>query len=438
MKRFIEKKLLEWKESSRRKPLIIRGARQVGKTYSIQKFGKSSFLNLHTVDLEKRKNLHTVFEGDLNPERIISELEIFLNKKITPGKSLLFFDEIQSCPRAIMALRYLYEELPELHVIAAGSLLEFSMSDISFPVGRTQFLDMYPLTFPEYLTAIGREEAANIVLSKPKPVSQSIHRLLLDELKKYFFIGGMPESIKVYVDSKSLNESFLVHRELCESFRHDFSKYTPRIGMECLDSVLTGTARHVGQQIIYTHLTDLCTHPTVKKAFHTLCKARVISKVSSASPAGLPLKATARSKRFKAILVDIGLWQHLNEIDIAKEYLRADLLSIYQGAMAEQFVGQEILAAQNSSLYYWSRSAKSSTAEVDYLAVIDGKIVPVEVKSGPSGRLRSLHLLLDTFQNCPFGVIFSSAPFSQLEKQKLKFIPLYYVYSMTKGSYETS
>jgi predicted AAA+ superfamily ATPase len=146
------------------------------------------------------------------------------------------------------------------------------------------------------------------------------------------------------------------------------------------------------------------------------------------------LKATALSKRFKAILVDIGLWQHLNEIDIAKEYPRADLLSIYQGAMAEQFVGQEILAAQNSSLYYWSRSAKSSTAEVDYLAAIDGKILPVEVKSGPSGRLRSLHLLLDTFQNCPFGVIFSSAPFSELEKQKLKFIPLYYVYSMTMGS----
>jgi len=431
MKRFIEKRLLEWKDSARRKPLIVRGARQVGKTYSIQKFGRSLFSNLLTADLEKWRNVHGVFEGDLNPERIISELEIFLNEKITPGKSLLFFDEIQSCPRAIMALRYLYEELPELHVIAAGSLLEFSMSDISFPVGRIQFLDMYPLTFPEYLTAIGREEAANIVLSKPKAVSDSIHRLLLDELKKYCFIGGMPESVKGYVESKSLKESFLVHKELCESFRHDFSKYTPRMGTDCLDSVLTGTARHVGQQIIYTHLTDLCTHPTVKKAFYTLCKARVISKVTSASPAGLPLEAAALSKRFKAILVDIGLWQHLNGIDIAKEYPKADLLSIYQGAMAEQYVGQEILAAQNSSLYYWSRSAKGSTAEVDYLAVIDGKIIPVEVKSGPSGRLRSLHLLLDTFQNCPFGVIFSSAPFSELEKQKLKFIPLYYVYSMT-------
>ncbi len=432
MKRFIEESLLEWKKSARRKPLIVRGARQVGKTYSIQKFGRSFFPRLITVDLEKERNLHGVFEVDLNPTRIISELEIFLNTKITPTESLLFIDEIQSCPRAIMALRYFYEEIPELHVIAAGSLMEFSMKDISFPVGRIQFLDMNPLTFPEYLIAVGREEAANIVLSKPKSVSDPLHRLLLDELKKYCFIGGMPESVKVYIDSKSLKGSFLVHRELNESFRHDFSKYTPRIGIDCLDSVLTGAARHVGQQIIYTHLTDLCTHPTVKKAFHTLCKARLISKVSSASPAGLPLKATASSKRFKAIMVDIGLWQHLNGIDVAKEYPKSDLLSIHQGAMAEQYVGQEILAAQNSSLYYWSRSVKGSTAEVDYLAVIDGKIVPIEVKSGPAGRLRSLHLLLNTFQNCPFGIIFSSAPFSELKDQKLKFIPLYYAYSMMK------
>ncbi|MBW1829479.1 MAG: ATP-binding protein [Deltaproteobacteria bacterium] len=434
MKRFIEERLLEWKNSTRRKPLLVRGARQVGKTYSIQKFGRSMFTNLVTVDLEKERKLHGIFEADLNSDRIISELEIVLNEEITPNKSLLFIDEIQSCPRAIMALRYFYEEIPDLHVIAAGSLLEFSMSDISFPVGRIQFLDMTPLTFPEYLLAIGREEAANIVSSKPKAVSGSIHRILLDELKIFCFVGGMPESVKVYVESKSLKESFSVHKELCESFRHDFSKYTPRIGTDCIDSVLTGTAQHVGQQIIYTHLTDMCTHPTVKKAFHTLCKARVINMVSSASPAGLPLKATASSKRFKAIIVDIGLWQHLNGIDVAKEYPKTDLLTIYQGAMAEQFVGQEILAAQNSSLYYWARSAKGSTAEVDYLAAIDGKVVPVEVKSGSAGRLRSLHLLLNTYQNCPFGLIFSSAPFSVLKEQRLIFVPLYYAYSMTKGA----
>ncbi|MFC2141853.1 ATP-binding protein [Acidobacteriota bacterium] len=434
MKRFIEAELLEWKNSVRRKPLIVRGARQVGKTYSIQKFGKSMFNNLVTIDLERERNLHSIFEADLNADRILSELEVVTNEKITPKKSLLFIDEIQSCPRAIMALRYFYEEIPDLHVIAAGSLLEFSMSDISFPVGRIQFLDMNPLTFPEYLMAIGRNEAADIVLSPPKAVSESIHNLLLDELKIFCFIGGMPESVKVYVELKSLKESFSVHKELCDSFRHDFSKYTPRIGTDCVDSVLTGTAQHLGKQIIYSHLTEMCTHPTIKKAFHTLCKARVINKVSSASPAGLPFKTTASSKRFKATMVDIGLWQHLSGMDVANEYPKIDLLTVYRGAMAEQFVGQEIFAAQNSSLYYWARSAKGSTAEVDYLAAIDGKVVPVEVKSGPSGRLRSLHLLLNTYRNCPFGLIFSSAPYSVLKEQRLKFVPLYYAYSMTKSA----
>jgi predicted AAA+ superfamily ATPase len=308
------------------------------------------------------------------------------------------------------------------------------MSDISFPVGRIQFLDMTPLAFPEYLLAIGREEAADIVLSEPKAVSDSIHRLLLDELRKYCFMGGMPESIKVYVESKSLRESFSVHRELCESFRHDFSKYAPRTGSNILDSVLTGAARHVGQQIIYTHLTDTSSQPTIKKAFDTLCKARVITKVSSANPGGLPLEATTSLKRQKAIIVDIGLWQHLIGMDVSMEYPKSDLLSIYQGAMAEQLVGQEILAAQNSSLFYWARSAKSSTAEVDYLVIIEGKVVPVEVKSGPAGRLRSLHLLLKTFQNCPYGLVFSSAPFSVLKEHRLKFVPLYYAYSMTKNN----
>lgn len=435
MQRFIENKLFEWKNSGRRKPLIVRGARQVGKTYSIQKFGKKYFNNLLTVDLEKNRDWHGIFSGNLDPHRIISELEIFLNEKIIPGKSLLFFDEIQSCPRAIMALRYFYESIPELHVVAAGSLLEFVMSEISFPVGRIQFLDMYPMTFVEYLLAKGRDETADVVMSKPKPISDPVHKLLLDELKKYCFVGGMPESVKVYVDSKSLKESFLVHQELCDSFRNDFSKYHPRVNRNCLDSVLTGVARHVGQQTIYTHLAEGYTHPTIKKAFETLCMARAVHKVSSASPSGLPLGASVSSRKFKAIMVDSGIWQNLCGITVVKEYSKTDLLSVYQGAMAEQFVGQELMVSQNSDLYYWAREARSSTAEVDYLTVIGGKIVPIEIKSGSAGRLRSLHLLLKSYQNCPFGIVFSSAPFSEMPDQKIKFFPLYFAFSAIKYNY---
>ena len=183
---------------------------------------------INMVDLEKNRDWHTIFSGNLDARKILAELEIFLNAKVTPGSTLLFLDEIQSCPRAIMSLRYFYEQMPELHVIAAGSLLDFVMFEIPFPVGRVQFLDMFPLNFAEYLMAIGRDEAAKIIMSEPQSVSPPIHKLLLDELKIYCFIGGMPESVKTYSGSRSLKESFLVHRELCSSFRHDFSKYAPR------------------------------------------------------------------------------------------------------------------------------------------------------------------------------------------------------------------
>ncbi len=432
MKRFIENELLQWKESSRRKPLIVRGARQVGKTYSIHKFGKKFFDNLVMVDLEKNRDWHIIFSGNLDARKILAELEIFLNVKITPGSTLLFLDEIQSCPRAIMSLRYFYEQIPELHVIAAGSLLDFAMFEIPFPVGRVQFLDMFPLNFAEYLMAIGRDEAAKIIMSEPQSVSPPIHKLLLDELKIYCFIGGMPESVKTYSGSRSLKESFLVHRELCSSFRHDFSKYAPRADPHCLDAVLAGIARYVGQQIIYTRLAEGFTHPTIKKAFDTLCMARVATKIPSASPSGLPLGASSNLRKFKAYMVDIGIWQHLCGINVEKEYQKSDLLSIYQGAMAEQFVAQEIMSSKNSELYYWARQARNSTAEVDFLTVIGGDIVPIEVKSGAAGRLRSLHLLLESYPNCPYGIVFSSAPYSELPEQKLKFIPLYYSYSVAE------
>jgi hypothetical protein len=167
--------LLEWRDSHRRKPLIVQGARQVGKTYSVRQFGQANFEQLAAIDLERNRNLHTVFSRDLDPRRILAELEIFLDVKITPGKTLLFLDEIQSCPSALMALRYFHEEYPDLHVVAAGSLLEFAMSEVSFPAGRMQFLDMHPMTFVEYLWAIGKKQAAEAVLSRTRPVAESTH-----------------------------------------------------------------------------------------------------------------------------------------------------------------------------------------------------------------------------------------------------------------------
>ena len=227
MKRNIDNELRKWKSRIRRKPLILRGARQVGKTYSVKKFG-GSFDSFALVDLEKKPELHKIFSGDLSAPRLVADLEVMSGMKIIPGKTLLFLDEIQACPRAVTALRYFYEEMPDLHVVAAGSLLEFALKDISFPVGRIQFLHLYPLCFAEYLSAIGNEIAAGYVRSRPCLLSPAVHTTLCDELRRYFFVGGMPECVKAYVDSGSLQESFEVQAEIIETYRFDFAKYAPR------------------------------------------------------------------------------------------------------------------------------------------------------------------------------------------------------------------
>jgi len=298
LKRFIERQLLEWKNNPRRKPLIVRGARQVGKTYSVKEFGRRHFETVASVDLERNPDWHKIFAGNLNARRVCSELEIVLNLKIVPGKTLLFFDEIQACPRAIMALRYFYEEMSSLHVIAAGSLLEFAMATISFPVGRVQFLYLHPLCFAEYLQATSHGEAAEIVLGQPKSVSPAIHNLLLEEVRKYFFIGGMPESVRAYSESGSLRESFRVQEEIVETYRLDFAKYAPRADKHCLNSVLSGVARFAGEQIKYARLAEGFSNPTLKKAFELLVLAGLVKKIPAVNPRGLPLEAAADDKIF--------------------------------------------------------------------------------------------------------------------------------------------
>jgi len=432
MLRFIDNDLRRWQESTRRKPLILRGARQVGKTWSLKEFGKSRFESLALVDLERNQPLRKLFDGDLKVTRICSDLEVILQQKITPGKTLLFFDEIQACPRAITALRYFYEEMPELHVVAAGSLLEFALEESSFPVGRVQFLNLYPLCFAEYLEAIGNIPAATAVLGNPAEISPAVHDLLREELKRYFFIGGMPAAVKAYLENNSLHDAFEVQQEIAESYRMDFAKYTPRVDRFCIDSVFTSLSQHIGKQIKYARLGEGYSNPTLKKAFDALCLAQVARRIPSVDPSGLPLGATASAKLFKALMLDIGLMRYLSGMPNDIEYAKSDLLAIYRGAMAEQFVGQEMLVSQQGALYYWERQAKSSSAEVDYLAVLNGKIHPVEVKSGATGSLRSLHLFLASYPECGTALVFSDRPYADLPEQKIAFLPLYSAFAATR------
>jgi predicted AAA+ superfamily ATPase len=435
MERVITKSLLQWKEKSNRKPLIVRGARQTGKSWTITTFGKDHFEGTtHILNFEKRPDLHQVFELNFEIPRIIAEIEILLNKKITPGKDLLFFDEIQECPKAIVSLRYFYEQIPDLHLIAAGSLLEFSLNDIPFPVGRVQLLNMYPMSFHEFLNASGKAIVADLIMDTPKQLSESVHLMLIDELRKYFFVGGMPECVKIYIETNSLQEVFEIQSDLISTFRQDFNKFAGKADTRCLDIVLLNASQKVGEQIKYTEMADGFSSPTIKKAFILLETARLYKRVRASSPAGIPLGASASEKKFKAVMLDIGLMANLNGLNISKEYLKSDLLSIFRGAMAEQFVGQEILAATNDDLYYWAREAASSSAETDFLVEKLGKVIPIEVKSGKSGSLKSLHLLLETYKNVENAYVFSNAAFGQISEQKITFLPLYYTASAVTSS----
>ncbi len=432
MKRSITDKLLDWKNNRHRKPLILRGARQVGKTYSVIDFGKYYAGKVHIINFEKTPKWKKIFEQDLDAIRIVSELELLLNETIVPNNDLLFFDEIQNCPKAIMSLRYFYEQLPEIHVIAAGSLLEFALTDIPFPVGRVQFIEMVPMSFAEYLMATGKDKMAEIINSTPVKLSEVIHQEILKQLFTYFFVGGLPEAVKCYAEEQKLSTVYKIYDDLMTTYIQDFSKYSPRVDHDCLNMVLSSISKSVGTQIKYARLADGFSNPTIKKAFQVLTMARLITKVKAASPAGLPLEASSSEKKFKSIFLDIGLMAHLNGMNSNYFELKQNFNAAFQGALAEQFVGQEFKASGQKNLYYWARNSKSSMAEVDYLLVKSNAVFPVEIKNSSSGRLKSVHLLLKEYPDCPKAIVLSHAEYGRIDNQKLEFIPIYYASQISK------
>ena len=255
-------------------------------------------------------------------------------------------------------------------------------------------------------------------------------------LRRYFFVGGMPESVKTFAETGSMRAFFEVQEEIVETFRMDFSKYSPKSDKHCLNGVLTAAAKNVGQQTKYSRLAEGYSNPTIKKAYDLLNLAGVQRKVSSTDPSGLPLGASASSKTFKTVLTDVGLMRYLTGKPTDVEYSTSDLLSIYRGGLRNSSRDRNYRFPQNGNLYYWARNAKSSTAEVDFCVAANGAVIPVEVKSGPLGKLKSMHLFLKTYPNSPRGYVLSAQPYAELPDEKITFIPLYFAYSATGGSRE--
>jgi uncharacterized protein len=431
MQRTIDKKLADWKTNRFRKPLIIRGARQVGKTYSVTRFGQTGFDTFLKLDFERDRTIHRIFDEDLSTDRLIMELEVLFNTRIVPGNTLLFLDEIQECQRALLSLRYFYEERPDLHIIAAGSMLEFTLGEVSFPVGRVSFEWMRPMTFYEFLNAVDLDllaEKLPHVFEDPQPPGQAVHIKICEQLKRYLLTGGMPEAVDRYRRTGSLVQSAAVHEEIFQSYLQSLVKYNQRADIDSLDYVMRTLPRHVGSQVKYTRIAPGQRIEKTKTALEILEKAMILQTINAANSAKLPLNAHIYGKKIKPLFLDVGLMQYVCGMDPAAILADRDLSIIYKGALAEQFVGQELLAAggsENGKLFYWARDKKSSTAEVDYLVVHQGAVFPIEVKSGPAGRLRSLHLFMEEHPRVDKGFVMSSAGHEYQKVKKIIFLPVY-------------
>lgn len=406
--------LTRWLHNKNRKPLIIRGARQVGKSTLVQLFAAQQGMTLLTANLERYPALANTFASN-DPEKILQQIEALPRMPAVNESALLFLDELQAVPEAIPALRYFYEDRPQLPVVCAGSLLEFVLAahQFSMPVGRVQYLHMGPMTFSEFLLALGEDKLYQVVTEyQPgNEIGEVAHQRLLQLLRSYYFVGGMPEAVAAFAETRSYQSVSDVHNSIIETYRDDFPKYGKNRDQNRMLDVFNFAARNVGIKVKYSNISREDQSAALKKDLELLCMARVISKVVHSHCSGLPLQASLEDKVYKLLFLDVGLmnaicglnWRTLSQFD--------DIKLVNEGAIAEQFVGQhlQVLLAEspNRELTYWLREGRSANAELDFVVALEGQIIPVEVKAGASGSMKSLHQFMAEKQ-APFAVRFDA------------------------------
>lgn len=429
MKRDLEAELIAWKGREEHLPILLRGARQVGKSYLVEQFGKTHFADVAVVDFENRPEFKDAFRTR-EPKEILSNLEFALKKPIKMGESLLFLDEIQHCPEALISLRYFKEKMPHLHVIAAGSLLEFLLKEenFSFPVGRVEFLYLRPLSFLEYLRAAAQLIAERIAeFSLTRIPNELEHKELLKWVRRYLFIGGMPSAVKESVREESLLETQRIHNRILHAYESDFGKYAKHTQHQYLHLIFQKAPALVSKVLKYSHIDKEIRSRELKPALDLLCHAGLLQRVFATTASGLPLHAHLKDHRHKLLYLDVGLLQTATKVD-ATQFFNQDILQINSGMIAEQFVGQELLSYslpyQNAPLLFWERD--EGEAEIDFITAIGGDIIPIEVKAGATGALRSLHSFLKEKKG-KLGVRISEHPLSF--RDSILSIPFYLIHS---------
>ena len=426
MKRFIEKILTNWKDEKGRKPLILSGARQVGKSYVIEQNFAPHFEQLLSINFEKQPEYNSCFQSGYNPARILRRIEALAGRRLKIGSTLVFFDEIQYCPEAIIALRYFFEEMPDLHIIAAGSLLEFTIENISVPVGRVTFRHLYPLSFEEFLYNSGNQVLLDEIRdhSIHMPFPEALHNRAITLLKEYMAIGGMPQVVASYIEHQDYLRCQELLSDLLESYAKDFPKYSSKYSdLKYIDTVFSRIPHLIGNQFKFVQVSRDIQSKYLRKGLDLLYKADLVKLIYKTS--GIPLGANYNPQRYKLLFLDIGLLQKACDLNIAR-WITDSYHLVNAGPVSEQFVGQQICANSNfkrEKLYYWARDKRGSSAEVDYLIEHSQGVTPVEVKAGATGKLKSLHLFLDSNPEISEGIKVSRDNF---EKQNnIQSIPLY-------------
>jgi hypothetical protein len=381
------------------------------------------------INFERLEGARALFERDLAPDRLIAALSLLAKTSIVPGETLLFFDEVQEAPRAILALRYFYEEIPELHVVAAGSLLEFAIEKVGVPVGRISMFYMYPLSFLEYLVAIGHGLIAKEILQHMPGVSmeETIHLKILDLVGEYLSIGGMPEAVARWTQSKDPTAALNVLQQIAATYRQDFEKYARKSQVKYLEQMFRQMPYLVGKDFSYSEIHGDYRKRELAPALELLERANIVHAIRYASGQGIPIGAEVDFEIFKVIYLDIGLCQAILGSDVSIWFLRPLEGFENRGEIAEGFIGQELICYANpdnkAELYFWKRKGKNSLAEVDYLIQRGESILPIEVKSGHGNTLRSLHMFLETHSKSTTGIRFSSLNYSVIDKLDSR--PLY-------------
>ena len=400
MYRIAIEKLYRWKESRRRKPLIIQGARQVGKTWLMKEFGRSAYRDMIYINFDSNSRMAELFASDLNTDRLIMGIELYAGKKIDPDSTLLIFDEVQEVPRALSSLKYFYENAPQYHIICAGSLLGIALHEgTSFPVGKVDFLELYPLSFREFLMAVTGIQFAKLLDSQDYKMITSFKQTYIEALKQYYFIGGMPEAVENFTEERDFYEVREVQKRILEAYEQDFSKHAPleivpKIRM-VWNSIPSQLAKE-NKKFLYGLVREGGRAKEYETAIMWLCDCGLVYKIERVKGGGIPLKAYVDQKAFKLFVADVGLLGCMTGLSPKILLDGNDLFTEFKGALTEQYVCQQLKTLENLSIYYYTNDRGS--CEVDFMVDTGERTVPVEVKAEVNLKAKSLKTYYEKYQ----------------------------------------